>query len=181
MLVLTSTNTTFLIFQLVKFVSNLTHSKKIAGIAFNLTERVLSMYCKKKFNWGKLFSVFVQSYKLVKWAMKFIIYSYKTAIYLLRLFAPTYVCTVGGLIMARFAEIHVWENWRCSLHRLDRVEWFFLSTSWDTYVGTKVEIKYLSLKGRLPEMPKVGPNWKVDFSLKNFVVQKIGKMWTCYR
>jgi hypothetical protein len=72
--------------------------------------------------------------------------------------------TVGGLIMARFAEIHVWENWRCSLHRLDRVEWFFSSTSWDTYVDVKVEINNLSLKGRLPEMPKVGLNWKVDFS-----------------
>ncbi len=68
--------------------------------------------------------------------------------------------------MAHLAEIHVWENWRCSLHGVDRVEWFFPSTSWDTYVGTKVEIKYLSLKGRLPEMPKVGPNWKVDFSPK---------------
>ncbi len=85
------------------------------------------------------------------------------------------LCTVGGLIMARFAKIYGWENWRCSLHRLDRVEWFFSSTSWDTCIGTKVEIKCLSLKGRLPEMPKVGLNWKVDFSPKKFCNPKNGQ------
>jgi hypothetical protein len=76
--------------------------------------------------------------------------------------------TVGSLIMARFAEIYVRENWRCSLHRLDRVALFFSSKSWFTQVGIKVEIKYLSLKGRegFQRCPKLAQIEKSIYRLK---------------